>query len=79
MAYKKPQISNEIVRFVGEILTTAGGYKKELNLISWNGGEAKYDIRDWNNDHSRSSKGITLTLEELKNLRDLLTTELADK
>ncbi len=39
----------------------------------------KYDIRDWNNDHSRSSKGITLTLEELKNLRDLLTTELADK
>ncbi len=79
MAYKKPQISNEIVRFVGEISTTAGGYKKELNLISWNGGEAKYDIRDWNNDHSRSSKGITLTLEELKNLRDLLTIELADK
>nr|WP_318030750.1 hypothetical protein [Mycoplasmopsis bovis] len=35
--YKKPQISNEIVRFVGEISTTAGGYKKELNLISWNG------------------------------------------
>ncbi|EIN15320.1 Hypothetical protein MAGb_2190 [Mycoplasmopsis agalactiae 14628] len=79
MAYKKPQISNEIVRYVGEISTTVGGYKKELNLISWNGGEAKYDIRDWNNDHSRSSKGITLTLEELKNLRDLLVTELADK
>lgn len=53
MAYKKPQISNEIVRYVGEISTTVGGYKKELNLISWNGGEAKYDIRDWNNDHSR--------------------------
>nr|WP_318028343.1 hypothetical protein [Mycoplasmopsis bovis] len=31
--------------------------KKELNLISWNGGEAKYDIRDWNNDHSRSKQG----------------------
>nr|WP_318032645.1 hypothetical protein [Mycoplasmopsis bovis] len=62
MAYKKPQISNEIVRFVGEISTTAGGYKKELNLISWNGGEAKYDIRDWNNDHSRSTARELLLL-----------------
>ncbi|WP_029513505.1 YdbC family protein [Mycoplasmopsis primatum] len=78
MAYKRPQISNEIVRHIGEISTTVGGYKKELNLISWNGGDAKYDIRDWNSDHSRSSKGITLSIEELKALKELIDSELSN-
>lgn len=76
MAYKKPEITNKIVQHVGEISTTNSGYKKELNLVSWNEGEAKYDIRDWSEDHSRSSKGITLSLEELKQLKVLIDKEL---
>ncbi|UUD35015.1 PC4/YdbC family ssDNA-binding protein [Mycoplasmopsis caviae] len=76
MAYRKPEITNKIVHHMGEISTTNSGYKKELNLVSWNNEEAKYDIRDWSEDHTRSSKGITLNLEELKRLYVLIEQEL---
>ena len=46
------------------------GWQKELNLISWNSKAAKYDIRDWNQDHTRMGKGVTLTKEELQSLLD---------
>ncbi|MBZ4195445.1 hypothetical protein LAD70_01240 [Mycoplasma sp. CH-Wi4] len=70
-------MSNEIVRHLGVISTTPGGFKKELNLISWNGGEPKYDIRDWSEDHTRSSKGVTLSLAELEALKEVIDIELA--
>ncbi|MBU4690653.1 MULTISPECIES: YdbC family protein [Mycoplasma] len=76
MAFKKPEITNKIVRHIGKIAETNSGYTKELNLVSWNDGEAKYDIRDWSEDHARSSKGITLTLEELKALKTILDEEV---
>lgn len=34
---------------------------KEVNLVSWNGKEPKVDIREWNEDHSRMSKGLSIT------------------
>ena len=40
----------------------------ELNLVAWNGGEPKYDIREWNEEHTRCGKGVTLGLEELQKL-----------
>ena len=40
----------------------------ELNLVSWNGNEPKYDIREWNEEHARCGKGITFGLDELKKL-----------
>ena len=46
------------------------GWQKELNLISWYGKEPVYDLREWNKDHSRMSKGITLTKEELSILKE---------
>lgn len=46
------------------------GWRKELNLISWNQKPVKYDIRDWSPDRTRMGKGITLTEEELQNLLD---------
>nr|WP_287549831.1 PC4/YdbC family ssDNA-binding protein [Clostridium sp.] len=48
------------------------GWKKELNLISWNDKEAKYDLRDWAPDHEKMAKGITLSLDELMSLKELL-------
>lgn len=48
------------------------GWNLELNLISWNDRDAKYDIRSWSEDHTKMGKGVTLTSDELKNLRDLL-------
>ena len=49
-----------------------GGWQKELNLVSWYGKEPVYDLREWNEDHSRMSKGITLTKDELSILREKL-------
>lgn len=65
-------IKFEIKETVGVISEGAKGWKKELNLISWNDKEAKYDIREWDPEHVKMGKGITLTFDDLKKLRDLL-------
>ncbi len=49
-----------------------GGWKLELNLVSWGDRPAKYDIRSWSPDHEKMGKGITMTLEELKSLKSIL-------
>lgn len=65
-------IKFEIKATTGVLSESAKGWKKELNLISWNDKEAKYDIRDWDAEHKKMGKGVTLTSEELKKLRDIL-------
>lgn len=65
-------IKFEIKETVGVIAELAKGWKKELNLISWNGKEAKYDLREWAPEHEKMSKGVTLTSDELKALKELL-------
>ena len=62
----------EIVEHIGILSESAKGWTKELNRISWNGGEPKYDIRDWSPDDEKMGKGITLTEEEARNLLGLL-------
>lgn len=66
------EIKYEIEKELGVISESKKGWNKELNLISWNGREAKYDIRDWSEDHSKMGKGITLSLDEIKALKNLL-------
>lgn len=65
-------IKFEIKEAVGVLSESAKGWKKELNLISWNEKEPKYDIRDWDSEHGKMGKGVTLTLEEVKELRNIL-------
>ena len=65
-------IKYEIKEESGEISSSAKGWTKELNLISWNGATPKYDIRDWDPGHEKMGKGITLTEEEAKALYELL-------
>lgn len=67
-------IKYEIKETVGVIAESAKGWKKELNLISWNGKEAKYDLREWAPDHEKMGKGVTLSNDELKELKKLLNT-----
>ena len=43
-----------------------------MNLISWNGRDPKYDIRDWGPNHFRMGKGAALTEEEAMKLKELL-------
>ncbi len=66
------EIKYEIVKKVGSLSSSASGWAKELNLISWNDREPKYDLRDWSADHEKMGKGVTLSKEELIALRELL-------
>ena len=65
-------IKYEITQAVGVVSISNSGWAKELNLISWNDREPKFDLRDWSADHSKMGKGVTMTREELLALRDLL-------
>lgn len=62
----------EIKKEFGVISTSPKGWTKELNLISWNELEPKFDIREWAPDREKMGKGITLTLDEVKELMNLL-------
>ena len=65
-----------IEKEIGVLSENAKGWRKELNLISWNGAPAKYDIRDWAPGHEKMGKGITLTKEEAVALKDILSGEV---
>jgi len=65
-------IKYDIVEEIGVLSENTKGWKKELNLISWNDGEPKYDIRDWAPEHEKMGKGTTLNKDELLKLKELL-------
>ena len=64
--------SYEIKESYGTISESNKGWTKELNLISFNDREPKYDIRDWAPEHEKMGKGITLTRDELITLKALI-------
>lgn len=66
--------SFEITKPVSVIAEGKGGWNLELNMVSWSGRPAKYDIRSWSPDHQKMGKGLTLTKEELLSLKEVLTT-----
>ena len=66
------EVTFEIVEEIGVIATHSTGWKKELNLVSWNDREPKYDIREWAPEHTKMGKGVTMSGDEIILLRDLL-------
>ena len=66
------EIKFEITQHIATLSTSPKGWTKELNLVSWNDKEAKYDIREWSPDHSKMGKGVTLSQEEMDNLKKAL-------
>lgn len=58
----------EIVKELGVISEGSRGWSKELNLVSWNDKDPKFDIRDWAPDHEKMGKGVSLTEEEMLTL-----------
>jgi hypothetical protein len=66
------EIKYEIIKKIGVLSTSASGWAKQLNLISWNDRDAKYDIREWSPDGEKMGKGVTLSKEELVALKELL-------
>ena len=72
------QIQVEIHEEIGN-LSESKGWKKQLTYTSWNNHAPKFDIRSWNEDHSSMTKGITLNMEELMKLKEILNTVDFDK
>ena len=66
------EIKYDIVDEIGVLSENAKGWRKELNLISWNGAKPKFDIRDWAPEHEKMGKGVTLSEEELAALKSII-------
>lgn len=71
----EPTIEFKIIKHIGILSTSKSDWTKEINLVSWNGREPKWDLRDWSPDHSKCGKGITLSADEVDNLKKLLSQE----
>lgn len=67
-------IKYEIVEKIGVLSENSKGWTKELNIISWNGAEPKYDLRDWAPEHEKMGKGTTMNKDELVKLKEILET-----
>jgi len=72
MAKKNDEIKFEIREHIGVLFEKPSGWRKEVNLVSWNDAEPKYDIREWSPDHEKMGRGVTMTLEEVQMLLPLL-------
>ncbi len=66
------ELKFEITKHLSVLSKSAKGWSKEINQVSWNDREPKYDIREWDPEHEKMSKGITLTKDEIIKLRDCL-------
>lgn len=71
-------IQYEIVEEIAVLSTSDSGYTKEINLISWNGKEAKYDIRSFSPNREKCGKGVTLTEAEAGKLLAALQKVLSE-
>ena len=74
---RRDDFKYEIINQLGTISEGNKGWKKELNRMTWNGAEPKYDVRDWNETHDKMGKGITFTEAELRKLKELIDAEIA--
>jgi len=61
-------IEFEITKEIAVLAEKSGGWTKEFNLVNWNNRGPKYDIREWDPEHEKMGKGVTLTVDEAKKL-----------
>ena len=71
-------IQYEIIKEIAVLSTSDSGYTKEINLISWNGKEPKYDIRSFSPNREKCGKGVTLTETEVGKLLAALEKALSE-
>lgn len=74
---KKDALQFEIINHIGILSTSPSGWTTELNRISWNGKEPRYDLRTWAPDHTKMGKGITLSEGDIIALSEILKKEVA--
>lgn len=61
-------VTYEIIKHLGVVRELQDGWKREVNIVSWNEGKPKLDIRDWNGDRSKMTRGLTFPLEDTEML-----------
>lgn len=66
------EIKYEIVEHIGVVSESGKGWRTELNMVSWNDREPKYDLRSWSENHEKIGKGIALSKDEVVKLKELL-------
>lgn len=66
------ELKFEIRKNLGIIGEGTKGWKKEVNVISWNDRKPKLDIRDWDETHEKMGKGVTLSKSEVEEFKKLL-------
>ena len=66
------ELKYDITQACGVLSTSARGWTKELNYVSWNDRDPRLDLREWAPDHERMGKGMTLSIEEAKALKEIL-------
>jgi len=66
------ELKFEVTKHIGTLSEGSKGWTKELNLVSWNDREPKYDIRDWSPGREKMGKGVTLSADEAAKLKLLL-------
>ena len=66
------EFTYKVIREIAVLSEKTNGWSKQLNLISWNDGDPKYDIRDWGPNREKMGKGVTLTPAKLMSLSETL-------
>lgn len=67
------ELKYEIKEHIGTVSESSKGWTKELNIVSWNGANPKFDLRDWAPEHEKMGKGVTLSDEEVVSLKEILS------
>ena len=76
---KDREITFEIREQLGVIAEHPTGWNRELNKVAWNGRLPSYDLRDWDSEHLRRSRGVILSEEEARALYGLLEKEFSEE
>ena len=69
----RTEIKSEIIKTIGILATNKSGWNREVNIVKWNDGKPKLDIRDWGTNHEKVGKGLSLNVEEVAVLKELLS------
>ena len=69
----------KIIKEIGVVSEKTNGWKLELNLVSFNGRDAKYDLREWRNDHKELRSGVRFSESDLKPLMEIISSYLEEE
>lgn len=73
------EVTFEIMEHIAVLNNRENGWKKEVNIVAWNGGQPKVDIRDWDPSHERMARGITLTEPEAETMAKAIGMRMVER